>query len=92
MAKVFQADIIAMDSDESLPPYCWAAFVLHGWWMYQPPSMIEKEHPWMMRELFFLISVSFRRVSAALQSLSGLFLAFSVLGALYKCPAYSFVM
>jgi hypothetical protein len=54
MAKVFQAGIIAMDSDESLPPYCWAAFVLHGWRMYQSPSMIEKEHPWMMREHFIL--------------------------------------
>jgi hypothetical protein len=53
MAKAFQAAIIAMDSDKSLPPVYWAAFVLHGWWMYKPPLMTEKDHPWMMKNHSF---------------------------------------
>jgi CHAT domain-containing protein len=45
MAKAFQAAIIALD-DNDLAPYNWAPFVLQGWWMYEPPLVAEKGHPW----------------------------------------------
>jgi hypothetical protein len=45
MAKAFQAAIIALD-DIDLAPYDWAPFFLQGWWMYEPPLVTEKGHPW----------------------------------------------
>jgi CHAT domain-containing protein len=48
MAKAFQAAIIAIAEDSDLPPYYWAGFVLHGWWMYKPPLITDAEHPWTM--------------------------------------------